>query len=50
MVFILELRFFDSMQKVGPSGIRTHNHVLTVHTLLTPEISDRTIRCAQWPT
>ena len=28
-----ELRFFDSIQKVGPSGIRTHNLMLTVHTL-----------------
>ena len=28
-----ELRLFDSIQKVGPSGIRTHNLMLTVHTL-----------------
>ena len=28
-----ELRFFDSIYKVSPSGIRTHDLVLTVHTL-----------------
>ena len=28
-----ELRFFDSIYKVSPSGIRTHDFVLTVHTL-----------------
>ena len=27
-----ELRFFDSIYKVSPSGIRTHDLVLTVHT------------------
>ena len=41
-----ELRFFDSIYKVGPSGIRTHDLVLTVHTLLTTELPGRTIRCA----
>ena len=46
MVFIFELRFFDSIQKVGPSGIRTNDLVLTVHTLLATELSGRTIRCA----
>ena len=34
-----ELRFFDSISKVGPSRIRTHDLVLTVHTLLTAELS-----------
>ena len=33
MALIFELRFFNSIQKVGPSGIRTHNLVLTVHML-----------------
>ena len=33
MVFIFELRFFDFISKVGPSGIRAHDLVLTVHTL-----------------
>ena len=28
-----ELRFFDSIQKVGLRGIRTHNLVVTMHTL-----------------
>ena len=28
-----KLRFFDSIQNVGPSRIRTHDLVLTVHTL-----------------
>ena len=28
-----ELSFFTSIKKVGPSGIRTHDIVLTVHTL-----------------
>ena len=46
MVFIFELRFFDSLQKVGPSGIRSHDFVLTAHTLLTTKLSGRTIRCA----
>ena len=41
-----ELRFFDSIWKVGPSGIRTNDLVLTVHTLLTTELSGRMIRCA----
>ena len=41
-----ELRFFDSIKKVGPSGIRTHDLVLTVHTFLTTELSGRRIRCA----
>ena len=27
-----ELRFFDSIQKFGPSGIRTHDLMLTVYT------------------
>ena len=33
MAFIFELRFFNSIQKVGPSGIRTHNLVLTMNML-----------------
>ena len=33
MVLIFELRFFDFISKVGPSGIRAHDLVLTVHTL-----------------
>ena len=41
-----DLRFFDSIQKVGPSGIRTNDLVVTVYTLLTTELSGRTIRCA----
>ena len=41
-----DLRFFDSIQKVGPGGIQTHDPVVTVHTLLTTELSGRTIRCA----
>ena len=45
-----ELRLFDSIWKVGPSGIRTHDLVLTVHTLLTTEVSGRTIRCAELST
>ena len=28
-----ELRFFDSIQKVGPTRIRAHDLVLTVHSL-----------------
>ena len=28
-----ELKFFDSIEKVGLSGIQTHDPVLTVHTL-----------------
>ena len=28
-----ELRLFDSIEKAGPRGIRTHDHVLTMHTL-----------------
>ena len=28
-----ELRFFDSIEKVGPSGIRNHDLVHIVHTL-----------------
>ena len=32
--FIISIIYiFDSIQKVGPSGIQTHDLVLTVHTL-----------------
>ena len=43
---IFELRFFDSIWKVDPTGIRIHDLVFTMHTLLTTELSGRTIRCA----
>ena len=41
-----ELRFFDSVYKVGPSGIQTHDLVLTMHTLLPTELSGWMIRYA----
>ena len=32
-IYIFELRFFDSIEKVGPNEIRIYDLVLTVHTI-----------------